>query len=161
VTAASPIVVFDELTASDVDVIVEIERQSFERPWSRDHFLRELESEISRTVVARDPGAQTILGYLCRWLVAEEVQILNLAVHPDHRRRGIARQLMNHVLKEARDAAVEHVMLEVREANIEAVALYESQGFVRVGRRRDYYGQGEAGVLMTLTLPRAGRSERT
>jgi len=151
VTSTPTGIFFSELTADDIDAVVEIERSSFERPWSRDHFLRELESQISRTIVGRGAATKSALGYVCRWLVVDEMQILNLAVHQDHRRQGIGRQLMKQALDEARNAAIQCVTLEVREANLEAVALYQSLGFVRVGRRSNYYGQGHDGVLMTLT----------
>jgi ribosomal-protein-alanine N-acetyltransferase len=160
VTSTPTGVFFSDLTADDVDAVVEIERSSFERPWSRDHFLRELDSQLARTIVARSAVTKRVLGYVCRWIVVDEMQILNLAVHRDHRRRGIGRQLMHQALDEASDAAIRCVTLEVREANLEAVALYESLGFARVGRRSNYYGEGNDGVLMTLTTERGG-SERT
>lgn len=157
-----PEIEFSELAASDLDAVVAIERQSFERPWTREHFARELASDISRTIVARGVGvSKAPIGYVCRWLVAGEIQVLNLAVHKDHRRRGIGRQLMRQVLDEAGRTKVGCVTLEVRDGNVEAVALYESIGFNRVGWRHDYYGEGRDGVLMTLTLEPSSRGERT
>lgn len=153
---------FADLTAADIDAVVEIERQSFDRPWSRNLFLRELESDISRTIVARDAeGHGPILGYVCRWLVVDEVQILNLAVHPDHRRQGLGRALMAYVLDEARERLAVTMTLEVRDGNVAAIELYERLGFKRTGVRRAYYGEGRDGVLMTRSLnPRDGE-ERT
>lgn len=160
-TGCTTKIVLDEMAPADLDSVVDIERQSFDRPWTREHFLREIESAVSRTIVTRDAETRAVVGYVCRWLIADEVQILNLAVRRDYRRRGIARRMLERVLDEARGMAVRSVMLEVREGNAEALALYESAGFARVGRRRDYYGEGEAGVLMTLLLPGTRESKRT
>lgn len=153
VTCTNADLVFSEMAMADLDAVVEIERQSFEHPWSRGLFESELESDISRTILARGTeGLKGPVAYVCRWLVADEMQILNLAVHVDHRRRGIARRLMEMVLEEGRRTGVAGVTLEVRDGNLEAVKLYESLGFAQVGRRRDYYGTGRDGVLMTLLL---------
>jgi ribosomal-protein-alanine N-acetyltransferase len=150
VTDAADTVVLTELTAADIDAVVEIERRSFDRPWSRTLFLRELESDISRTILAREGKERgAVLGYVCRWLIVDEVQILNLAVHPDRRRRGIGRLLMQRVLDEAAENKVRTMTLEVRDGNEAAMRLYEGLGFERAGVRRAYYGQGRDGVLMT------------
>ena len=155
-------VTFADLTAADIDAVVEIERRSFDRPWSRNLFLRELESDISRTIVACEAeGRGAILGYVCRWLVVDEVQILNLAVHPDHRRRGIGHALMAYVLDEARERMACTMTLEVREGNVAAIELYEGFGFKRTGVRRAYYGEGRDGVLMTRSLDVPDGGERT
>jgi len=154
-------IAFTELAAQDIEAVAEIERQSFEHPWSPNLFLRELQSAISRIVVARETEAShAVLGYLCRWVVADEMQIQNLAVHPEHRRRGIGRALMTHVLEEGRSLALRCVTLEVRDGNAEAVALYEALGFARVGQRHDYYGRGHHGVLMTLALKPGSTAEQ-
>src|SRR5690242_16416902 len=92
--------------ASDGDLpqIVEIERLSFDNLWSRDSFTRELSLPFSRITVAitNDDATEAIVGYLCRWLVADECHILNVAVRPRARRTGIAEQLMEHAIDEAK-----------------------------------------------------------
>lgn len=149
--SAVPKIVLTELAAADIDAVVEIEKHSFDRPWSRGLFLRELESAISRTTLAREaPPSHRVVGYICRWLILDEMQILNVAVHPDWRRRGVGRALMEEVLAEAREKGVRSVILEVRDGNANAVQLYSSLGFQRSGVRRDYYGQGRDGIVMTL-----------
>jgi ribosomal-protein-alanine N-acetyltransferase len=145
--------VFSELTAADVDAVVDIENQSFETPWSRNLFLRELSTAISRSTLARaGEHADRLLGYVCRWLVLDEIQILNLAVHPNHRRCGVGRALVQGVIDEAYEQRVRTVSLEVRDGNESALRLYESFGFERTGIRRNYYGNGRDGVLMSLGL---------
>ena len=146
-------IVFSELAAADVDAVVDIENHSFETPWSRNLFLRELSTEISRMTLAwADEHHHRLLGYVCRWLVLDEIQILNLGVHPICRRRGVGRALVQRVIDEAYEKQVNTITLEVRDGNESAMKLYESFGFERTGLRPDYYGNGRHGVLMSLRL---------
>jgi ribosomal-protein-alanine N-acetyltransferase len=104
-------------------------------------------------VIRPGGGGETVIaGYLCRWLVADEVHILNVAVHPDRRRHGIGQLLMREALREARACAAEAVTLEVRRSNTGARRLYEGLGFEEVGVRRNYYGRGEDALIMRLVL---------
>jgi ribosomal-protein-alanine N-acetyltransferase len=146
-----------ELTAQDLPAILEIERLSFTNSWSEALFLQEIKISFSRIIVIRpatDP-ARPIVGFLCRWFVADEIHVLNVAVHPDHRRRGIGGVLMQEVLREAREVRATAVTLEVRRGNAEARSLYEGLGFEEVGLRRNYYGRGEDAIILRLTLSHA------
>jgi ribosomal-protein-alanine N-acetyltransferase len=143
-----------EMRAEDLDQVLEIERGSYPTPWSRALFVQELHIPFSRIVVVRPLGGTgAIVGYLCRWLVADEVHILNLAVHPDHRRAGIGAALMREALREARERGAGTVTLEVRHSNTWARRLYAAFGFEDVGVRRNYYGRGEDALIMRLALP--------
>ena len=134
----------------DLPAVLEIERRSFSHPWSLDAFVEETRHAQSRLLLLwrDDPEAAPLVGYLCRWIVAEELQILNVATRPDWRRRGIGRMLVQAVLEEAVERRVAHVTLEVRRHNAPAIALYERLGFRRVGERKNYYGAGEDALLM-------------
>jgi ribosomal-protein-alanine acetyltransferase len=88
-------------------------------------------------MVAR-AGAR-LCGYLCLWEIGHEIHITNLAVHPEWRRRGIARALLESILTEGRARGVLLAFLEVRPTNIEALGLYESLGFRVIGQRKGYY----------------------
>jgi len=84
------------------DVLV-IERASFSMPWSRGAFLYEIEqNKVAHCWVGREDGR--IVGYICLWEVADELHVTNVAVHPDARRRGIARSLVGSVFARARAA---------------------------------------------------------
>jgi ribosomal-protein-alanine N-acetyltransferase len=140
---------------ADVSAIWAIETLSFPTPWSRWSFLAELGQQNSHMLVAGPPPPQPwqTWGYLIFWVVLEEMHILNLAVHPAHRRQGIARRLLSEGLDQARELGVELAWLEVRPSNVPARALYESFGFKEVGRRPRYYDDTqEDALLLTLEM---------
>lgn len=139
------------MTVEDLPAVLAIERGSFAAPWSSALFLQELRVPFSRIVVARRPAAR-VVGYVCRWLVADEVHVLNLAICPEHRRRGIGTALMREVLREADAGGAAAVFLEVRGSNAAGRALYRALGFEEVGCRRDYYGAGENALIMRCPL---------
>jgi ribosomal-protein-alanine N-acetyltransferase len=138
---------------ADVSAIWAIEKVSFPSPWSRWSFLAELGHRHSRTLIAgpAPPRPWQTLGYLIFWVVQDEMHILNLAVAPAHRRRGIARRLLAEGLAQARELGAELAWLEVRPSNAPARALYASLGFKEVGRRPRYYDDThEDALLLTL-----------
>lgn len=134
---------------ADWPEILAIERVSFTRPWSEESFRRELQLDYSRIWVARVGTSGAVAGYVCRWAVAGEVQLLNVAVHPRHRRSGVGRLLVQAVLDEARAEAAP-VWLEVERGNTGAVQLYIHQGFSIVGERKNYYGRGRDAWIMAV-----------
>ncbi len=140
------------LTVADLDEVLDIERRSFPEPWSRGMFLHELKLPFSTSFAARaaDPPHE-LLGYICWWLIGDELQILNLAVRPERRQRGIGRALVELALDAVQARRAGTVTLEVRQDNGAAIALYRSFGFTESGVRRDYYGYGTDAVLMTWT----------
>jgi len=142
---------FVDMVPSDLPEVVAIERASFPNPWTGPLFLQELQVGFSRTIVARgDDGA--ILGYLCRWLVADEIHVLNVAVAPSARGRGLGAALVRQVLDEAAAYHVVAVTLEVRRSNTAGRRLYDSFGFEEVGSRPNYYGRGEDALILRLPL---------
>ncbi len=141
------------MQVADLPEVLQIERASFSNPWSAALFLQELQVPFSRILVVRPAGeVQPIVGYLCRWYVADEVHILNVAVRPEYRQQGVAALLMGEVLQEARRGKAIGVTLEVRRSNAAARALYGGLGFEEVGVRRDYYGRGEDALIMRLDV---------
>lgn len=145
-------------TFADVKAIANIENLAFTNPWSRWCFYSELANPLSTTLVAtpRD-SPKSIVGYLIYWVAAQEMHILNLAVHPQWRRRGVAKALLAQGLAQAQARGAQVAWLEVRPSNQAALALYETHGFLPVGRRRGYYEDtGEDAVIMVLELHRMG-----
>jgi len=150
--------VFGPARECDLPEILAIERPSFPTPWSWNLFAQELSARTSHLLVARLAleKERPLVGYVCWSSVAGETHLLNLAVHPDGRRTGIGRRLLQLVLDDARAGLTEAVYLEVRETNVAAAHLYRSAGFVQVGCRRDYYGRGKNAVVMALRLATIG-----
>jgi len=94
-----------------------------------------------------------VVGFILVRAVADEMEIMNLAVDPDARRQGIAARLLAHAIEEVRRADVKRVYLEVRESNSGARTFYSSGGFTEQGRRRNYYSQpAEDALLLVLRL---------
>jgi ribosomal-protein-alanine N-acetyltransferase len=142
-------------TAADLDAIEEIDRHSFPRPWPRATFEAELARDVARIAVACQRGR--VIAFCNYWLVAGEVHILSIATHPDHRRGGLAGELLAHALDDGRAAGCTLATLEVRRGNQPALALYERAGFVTVHVRERYYqDNNEDALVMTcaLTPPR-------
>jgi [ribosomal protein S18]-alanine N-acetyltransferase len=131
---------------ADAAPLVEIERRCFSDPWSENSFREALESPWTFGLVAHNAGG--IGGYLIGREVAGTGEVLNLAVAPDCRRRGVARALLRAGLVRLRKRRVQEVFLEVRESNQSAQALYLSSGFRPVGQRTAYYRSPKEDALV-------------
>lgn len=145
----------------DLDEVMVIERAAFRHPWSPELFRRELEHDWSTILVAVEPltsapyGGERIIGFLIFWLVHDEVHILNVAVAPEQRRKGVARLLMAETERRAHAAAASLLTLEVRRSNLAALDLYREFDYRAVGVRPNYYvDEGEDAIVMVKELHR-------
>lgn len=134
----------------DLAAVTRLSRRCFADPWSEGGFLSALESGYELILAESDEGE--VIGYILAVEVVGEVQIMLIAVSPDHRRQGIAAQLSEALF--ARYPDLESATLEVRVGNKPARALYARLGFTEVGQRPNYYapdanGIREDAVLMT------------
>lgn len=139
--------VIEPATPADLDAIDEIERHSFPQPWPRSTFEAELARDGARITVARDPA---VIAFCNFWIVVDEVHILAIATHPDHRRSGIAGKLLAEALDEGRRAGCTVATLEVRRSNQPAIALYQAAGFRGVSVRARYYQDNHEDALVML-----------
>jgi ribosomal-protein-alanine N-acetyltransferase len=138
---------------SDLDGVLAIEQRVFPQPWSRGFFEKELAAPQARCMVALRADDETVLvGYTVSWRVVDEVHLLNVAVHADHRGTSIGRRLLEHVLDDGRATGARVVYLEVRAGNVPARRLYRRLGFRDLGVRRAYYGPGQDAIVMELRL---------
>src|SRR5262245_17434998 len=144
-------------TSADLGDILLIEEACFSAPWTRKMLEAELNgNQFAHFLVAREEsvharGGGRILGYLCFWIVFEEVRFMNLAVLESMRRRGIARSLAATALEMGVARSAVRAVLEVRSSNQAGQHLYRSLGFRQVGLRPRYYNQPlEDAVLMEL-----------
>jgi ribosomal-protein-alanine N-acetyltransferase len=123
--------------AADVPALAGIERRAFSDPWSEGSFREALTSPWTFGLVAET--SRGTAGYLIGREVAGTGEVLNLAVAPEFRRRGIGGALLDAGLAAFRRRRVDEVFLEVRESNLSAQALYLGHGFRPVGQRAAYY----------------------
>jgi ribosomal-protein-alanine N-acetyltransferase len=149
-------------TEGDLNQVAQIERSCFADPWSEESFRRLLDVAPAIFLVALYPPAQKIVGYVVGFSVGEDAEILNVAVAPDCRGRGLAGQMLDAVLIQLGARGVRAAFLEVRESNEAARSLYRSRGFGEIGRRQRYYRRPveDALVLRKFLEVAEGDSER-
>ena len=136
----------EQMTDAHVAQIAQLEKQCFSDPWSEKSVASELNNRLSLWLVALD-GA-TVAGYIGSQSVGDEADMMNVAVHPDYRRRGIARELVMGLVAALGEKGVHSLALEVRASNAPAIALYEQLGFTQVGRRPNYYRNPKEDALI-------------
>jgi len=159
---ARPRLEIRRMSAADLDEVMVIERAAFRHPWSPELFRRELEHDWSTILIALEPltsasgrGTERIVGFLIYWLVHDEVHILNVAVAPQDRRKGVARMLMAETERRAHQAVASLITLEVRRSNQAALELYRQFEYRAVGVRPNYYvDEGEDAIVMVKELKR-------
>jgi [ribosomal protein S18]-alanine N-acetyltransferase len=138
------------LTYGDLPSVLSIERRAFPTPWSLAMFVLELSKPSGICLAATTEDG--LAGYLVCSRYAEVWHLMNVAVAPELRRRGIATSLMRRLFDEA--GADARYTLEVRTSNDEAIAMYRRFGFRPAGRRRRYYhDNGEDALIMWLDSP--------
>lgn len=147
------------MTAAHVDVLLPFEREMFgAEAWSADAYRAELADTRLRHYVAAvevgDGPDGALLGWAGVMVVGPDAEVLTVGTVPAARRRGIGRRLLRALLAEAARRGASQVFLEVRVDNDAAIALYEDEGFTRLGRRRGYYENGRVDALtMRKELP--------
>ena len=128
-----------ELGPGDIDGVMAIEAVSFPSPWSAGMFREEIGRDFSDALVAVGEPGSDVLGYAVCWTVAGESHLLNIAVRPDGRCRGVGAALLKECIRRSAAAGARRIHLEVRPANEPALRLYGRHGFVFRGIRKGYY----------------------
>lgn len=142
---------FFRLGPDDVAKVATLECQCFSTPWSEEQFRLAFDSRVFSVFGLRDAGR--LVAYVAVYHLAGELEILNVAVHPDHRRRGLGRRLLSILLQVGAKMGIYRAVLEVRTGNAPAIALYEGLRFARAGVRPHYYGDtGEDAIIYECTL---------
>lgn len=142
------------MTVEDVPQVYALDVLSFSLPWTERSFLYEVkENANSRNWVVEDSlsGRRRLVAMLVMWIILDEAHIATLAVHPEFRRKGIARRLLQTALNDIYNEGARRAFLEVRAGNLAALQMYGTLGFEVVGRRpRYYHDNNEDALLMTL-----------
>jgi ribosomal-protein-alanine N-acetyltransferase len=144
------------LALADLDQIDRIERDSYPTPWSRSMFAGELAKSSSITLGAFETEmGDRLVGYLVVSRYVDAWHIMNVAVDPEYRRRGIATRLLDALFATTAGDARRGYTLEVRISNTTAIALYERLGFQATGVRRSYYTDNREDALVMWKDPLA------
>jgi [ribosomal protein S18]-alanine N-acetyltransferase len=136
------------LEMRDLDRIEEIERESYPTPWSRSMFAGELAKPSSICLGAFDTESDVLVGYLIISRYVDAWHVMNIAVAPSERRRGIAQHLLERLFELTASDSRRGYTLEVRVSNANAIRLYERLGFQARGLRRGYYTDNREDALI-------------
>jgi len=120
-----------------VPQIAELEKLCFNDPWSQNSIASEVNNKLSLWLVAVEN--EQVVGYVGSQTVLGETDMMNIAVHPEYRNKGIATALITQLISTLAQWGSHSLMLEVRASNDPAISVYKSLGFVELGRRRNYY----------------------
>ena len=134
------------MTQKEVSQIAALEKICFSDPWSEKSILEELSNPLSLWLVCTEN--ETVLGYVGSQTVLGESDMMNLAVAPGARRKGIAEGLIIALMEALKGQGSHCLSLEVRASNVPAIALYEKLGFAQVGRRPNYYRNPKEDALI-------------
>ncbi|HEY5649328.1 MAG TPA: ribosomal protein S18-alanine N-acetyltransferase [Nitrospiria bacterium] len=154
--AGSATVSITPMVREDLDGVLSIEKASYSVPWTRSMFEVEIKGNpFSVLLVSRDGEGGPLTGYVCYWVVFDELHIMNLSVRPEYRRRGIGQALAAEAISDAWGKGVRLGTLEVRASNDAARGLYEKMGFKVEAVRKGYYREPrEDALIMNLKTPR-------
>lgn len=130
--------VFRRLDTRDLSELMQIERSSFDNPWSAQVMRDSLNAAHTKTWGMVNHLGK-LIGYAVFSILMDEGELLSMTIHPDAQGKGCGAALLNHVLEEIKDAKVETFFLEVRSTHDAAIHLYQKLGFTQIGTRKEYY----------------------
>lgn len=128
-----------EMTWDDLDEVMVIENENFSVPWTETGFFTFLMRQDALFLVAEDENTNEVVGYCGIVMAADEGDITNVSVKKELQGQGIGTLLVKELEQRMHEFGVISIFLEVRQSNIPAIALYEKQGFERMGIRKNYY----------------------
>ena len=134
------------LGVADIGGVMDLERMCFRTRWTREQFLLGLERKAFRILGVHERGV--LIAYCAFSVIAGEMEIMNIATHPFHRRKGLGARLMCEVLRQCRLEGVTEGFLEVRSSNAGAIDLYVKFGFIQIGTRKNYYPDNNEDALL-------------
>lgn len=134
------------MTSAHVAQIAELEKRCFNDPWSENSIASELNNRLSCWLVALE--GDVVIGYVGSQTVLGETDMMNIAVHPDYRNQGVAKNLIQTLMDTLSGQGSHSLMLEVRQSNEPARNLYASLGFETVGIRKNYYRNPKENALI-------------
>lgn len=139
------------MSIEDLDRVMEIERESFSVPWTRQDFIESINKSTALYLVAE--SEQTVVGYCGLWGVIDEGQINNVAVCKEYRGQSVGTRLLEALLLEGTKEGLLAYTLEVRTSNLPAISLYKKIGFEEAGIRKNYYTNPKEDALIMWKYP--------
>ena len=136
----------EKMTDAHVSQVAQLEKICFSDPWSEKSIEAELSCRLSLWLVALEEDK--VVGYVGSQTVIDQTDMMNIAVHPQYRRQGIAEKLIAALVDGLKAKGSHGLMLEVRASNLPAISLYEKLGFTQVGRRPNYYRNPKEDALI-------------
>lgn len=141
------------LVEADLPQALSVQAESFAIPWTERQYRDEFALRWSHTTGLKDPATGELLAVATWWTVGDELHLLNFASAKAHRRRGLGRRLLTHVLAQAALAGCTQAILEVRASNAGALRFYQRFGFAPIGERKRYYqDNGEDALVLRRDL---------
>ncbi|MCJ2163836.1 MULTISPECIES: ribosomal protein S18-alanine N-acetyltransferase [unclassified Pseudodesulfovibrio] len=137
------VVLLDE---SDVQELIDLEGLCFDYHWTQEQFLLGLKNKAFRVLGIR--RGEALVGYMAFSLIVDEMEILNLAVHPEYRRQGLAEVLLGKCFEMCVSCNIKKSFLDVKRSNDPALALYRKFGYKRIGVRKNYYPDTKEDALL-------------
>ena len=141
----------EKMREEDLQAVMDIEQVSFPDPWTKEGFRQSMEQPYSLMLTAR--LNDEIIGYCCLYHILDEGEIINVAIHPRYRGRGLGSQMLGQMLDMGKALGIVRFILDVRDSNISARKLYEKAGFKKIAIQKNFYETPtEDGWLMELTV---------
>ncbi len=138
----------EKLTDKTIDGVAELEKMCFSQPWSRNSLELLMKEGIGVGMVCSKDGK--VCAYGGMMVAVDEGQITNIATHPEYRRQGYGRAVVESLIKYAKMNGLDSISLEVRESNCAAIELYLSLGFKVEGKRKDFYTKPTESALIMI-----------
>lgn len=134
------------MNSSHIDGIFEVGKLSLKEAWNKESIEKELSNKLAKYLVALD--GNKVVGFVGMWIVFDEGDITNVAVHPDYRKQGIGDLLINNLISLCKENNINSLTLEVRESNIKAQNLYKKHEFKEEGLRKNFYDNPKENAII-------------
>ena len=139
---------YNIFSKEDIQGIFEISNLSFKLPWSMESIKSEIDNPSAKYIVAKDMESNKVLGFIGIWIILDEGDITNIAVHPEFRNLGIGEKLLSSMIELCDSLNCNIINLEVRSSNLPAISLYKKLNFLEVGLRKGYYEDNKEDAIL-------------
>lgn len=136
----------EPMNSSHIEGVFEVSKLSLAEAWNIESIEKELSNKLAKYLVALDENK--VIGFLGMWVVFDEGDITNIAVHPEYRKQGIGNLLMDNLITLCKENNINSLTLEVRESNLPAQNLYKKHGFKEEGIRKNFYDNPKENAII-------------